>query len=132
MTLEGVQLRFRLGDTWASPVWAVLVDDLPVNLADGWVVRAQARRTYDSSPVQEWSTGNGRIRLGQALVEYGNTGEQDTTSTIQMFHSAVDSDGWDPFSADFEIEIERGSGENLERHTIVAGRISAIQDVSDT
>lgn len=130
--LEGVNLRFRLGDTWASPQWAVLIDDLSVDLTDGWVVRCQARRTTDSAPVQEWSTENNHVRLGEASVEFGNTGESDITSTIQLFHSAAESDAWDPFSAYYEVEIERGSGENVERHTIVAGRMTALQDISDT
>lgn len=133
MTLENVSLKFRLGDTWASPQWAVLVDDLPVDLSvDGWVVRCQARRRSHLEPVQEWSTTNGRVQLDVADVVYGATGESGATSTVQLKHSAGDSDSWEPFSADFEIEIERGSGVNVERHTIVSGRITALQDVTDT
>ncbi len=132
MTLENVVLKFRLGDTWVSPAWAVLVDDLPVNLvAGGWVVRCQARRTSDTAVVQEWSTVNGLILLGAASVEYGNTGETGETSTIQLRHSASLSGTWQPFAASFEIEIERGSGENVERHTIVSGRITALQDITE-
>lgn len=133
MTLENVSLKFRLGDTWVSPPWAVLVDDAVVDLAaDGWVVRCQARRTSGTAPVQEWSTENGRIQLGVATVEYGDSGQSAETSTIQLSHSAVESDSWDPFAASFEIEIERGSGSNIERHTVVSGRITAFQDVTDT
>jgi hypothetical protein len=132
VTLENVRLKFRLGDTWESPQWAVLVDDLPVNLAvDGWVVRCQARRRSDKAVLEEWSTGNGRVRLDLADVVYGNTGESGETSTIQLIHSARDSDSWDPFAADFEVEIERGSGANTERHTVVSGRIYGLQDVTD-
>lgn len=133
MTLENVQLRFRLGDTWSSPPWAVLIDDMTVDLTvGGWVVRCQARRTRSSVPVQEWSTENNRIRLDEAIVYFGDSGETDTTSTIQLHHSASASDSWEPFSSDFEVEIERGAGENIERHTIVSGRITAVQDISDT
>lgn len=132
MTLENVVLKFRLGDTWASPEWAVLVDDLPVDLvAGGWSVLCQARRSPDSPPVQEWSLDNDRVQIGLADVSFGNTGEVGETSTIQLRHSAFDSNEWDPFSADFEIEIERGSDVNVERHTIVSGRITALQDVTD-
>ena len=133
MTLENVSLKFRLGDTWVSQAWAVLVDDLPVNLsADGWVVRCQVRRTAETPPIQEWTSLNNRILIGAASVTYGNTGAVGETSTIQLRHTAAESDTWDPFAASFEIEIERGSGDNIERHTIVTGRMTAFQDIADT
>lgn len=131
MGAENVRLRFRLGDTWVSPAWAVLVDDLPVNLEDGWTVRAQARRRPHDPPVQEWSTDNGRILLGKASVEYGSTGQTAETSTVQLQHSAKDSDGWQPFSAEFELEIERGSDDNVERYTIASGRVTGLEDIAD-
>lgn len=132
MTLENVRLVFRLGDTWASPQWAVLVNDLPVDLSvGGWRVRCQARRTDSSALIREWTTANGRIQLDYADVLYGNSGDHGTTSTIQLRHSAVESDGWDPFAAGFEVEIERGSGNNIERYTVVSGRMIAVQDLAD-
>ncbi|MFA7264908.1 MAG: hypothetical protein WC054_01110 [Candidatus Nanopelagicales bacterium] len=113
-------------------MWAVLIDDLPVDLGvGGWVVRCQAKRLpTDSSPVQEWSTGNQRVILGRAQVVYGNDGSTGETSTVQLVHTASASQSWDPFSADFDIEIERGSGTNVERHTLVSGRITGTRDVT--
>lgn len=132
MTLEGVRLTFRLGDTWLSQAWAVLIDDEPVDLSiNGWVVRCQARRRSQDPAVQEWSTENGRILLGLASVQYGDTGAVGETSTIQLRHSAAESDAWDPFSAEFEIEIERGVEPEVERYTIVSGRVTGLQDVTD-
>lgn len=133
MTLENVQLRFRLGDTWTSEPWAVLVDDEPVDLAaDGWTVRCQARRRWSDEVLQEWSTDNGLIQLGVTTVEYGDPAQSGETSTIRLKHSAAESDSWDPFSSDFEIEIERGTGADIERHTIVYGRVTGYQDIADT
>lgn len=133
MALENVALRFYLGDTWSSPQWAVLVDDLPVNLSTGgWVVRCQARRGPGGPVLHEWTTGNNGIQLSTADVVFGDTGESGETSTIQLLNDADETDEWDPFSADFQIEIERGSGNNHERHTVISGRMTAIQDVVDT
>ncbi len=132
MTLEGVVLKFRLGDTWASPEWAVLVDDLPVDLSiDGWVVRCQARRKSSTAVIEEWSTDNARVQLGVADLVYGSDGEHGETSTIQLKHGASESEEWDPFAADFEVEIERGSGDNVERHTVISGRMYAVQDITE-
>jgi len=133
VALENVSLRFNLGDTWRSPIWAVLVDDLPVDLSTGgWTVRCQARRRPNAPVIYEWTNFNGGIQLDTAEVVYGNTGETGNTSTIQIVNDADVTDEWDPFSADFEIEIERGSGNNHERHTVVSGRMTALQDLADT
>jgi hypothetical protein len=133
VSLENVSLRFYLGDTWSSPQWAVLVDDLPVNLAaDGWVVRCQVRRTPDRPVLHEWSTTAGSIQLSTANVVFGDTGESGATSTIQLLNDADETDEWKPFSAEFEIEIERGSGNNVERHTVITGHMTAMEDVADT
>lgn len=133
MALENVSLRFYLGDTWRSPVWAVLVDDLPVDLSTGgWVTRCQARRGPRGPLLHEWTDSNGGIQLSTADVVFGDTGESGETSTIQIVNDADETDTWDPFSADFEVEIERGSGDNMERHTVLSGRMTALQDLADT
>jgi hypothetical protein len=133
VTLENVSLSFRLGDSWVSEAWAVLVDDAPVDLVnDGWLVRCQARRTSRLPVIQEWSTINDRILIGEASVQYGDTGAVAPTSTIQLRHSAEESELWDPFAASFDIEIQRGVGANIERHTVISGRITALQDITDT
>lgn len=133
MALENVTLRFYLGDTWSSPQWAVLVDDLPVDLSTGgWVVRCQARRGPRGPLLHEWTNFNGGIQLSTAEVVFGDTGESGETSTIQILNDADETDTWDPFSADFEVEIERGSGDNIERHTVLSGRMTALQDLADT
>ena len=132
MTLENVRLVFRLGDTWASDQWAVLVNDLPVDLAvNGWRVLCQARRTDGSPVLHEWSLTNGRVQLDYADVVYGNSGQHGSTSTVQLKHSASESEEWHPFAAGFEVEISRGFGNNIERYTVVSGRMIAVQDLAD-
>lgn len=131
MIAENVRLKFRLGDTWGSPVWAVLVHDQPVDLEDDWLVRVQARRRPEDAPVHEWTVQNGGLVLGRATVEYTSTQQTVETSTIQMVNSAYKSATWLPFSADFEVEISRGTGAQMERFTVVRGRISGLEDVTE-
>lgn len=132
MTLEAVNLKFRLGDTWASDEWAVLVDDLPVLLdTDGWRVTCQAKRAPDTPVLHEWSLDNNGVILGRVDVQFAGSEETEETSTIRITHSASISEEWDPFSASFEIQIERGTGTDIERHTVVAGTITGTEDITD-
>lgn len=132
MTLElSEPLKFRLGDTWSSPEWAILIDDNPVLLEDdNWNVTCQARRDFDTPVLHEWSTANGGVLLGLVDVTYSDGSPSVQTSTVQILHSAATSQEWDPFSARFEIQIERGSELNIERHTVVAGHMTGTPDVT--
>jgi hypothetical protein len=134
-TLENEVLRFRLGDTWVSPKYAVLIDDLPVDMTPEfghWSVKCQARRISSSAVIQEWTTENGRVIIGEAQVQYTSDGLWATTNTVQLFHTADESQLWTPFAANFEIELERYVNEVLERYTLVSGRMIARQDVAES
>jgi hypothetical protein len=134
-TLENQVLRFRLGDTWVSPIYAVLIDDLPADLtpvSGHWSVKCQAKRTPTSPVLQEWTTENGRIIISDVQVQYSTDNIWATTSAIRLFHTADDSQDWNPFSAYFEIELERYEDEVLERFTLVTGRMIAKHDIAES
>lgn len=125
-----VELSFPLGDTWAaSEAWALLIGDADVDLTDGWGVTAQARATDDATVLAEWSTANGRIALGRADVELED-GTTIETSTVQLRHSAAVSSAWQPFVADFDCQVERGIGADVERYTIASGTIRALRETT--
>lgn len=134
-TLKNQVLEFRLGDTWVSPIYAVLIDDLPADLTPlvgHWSVKCQARRTPSSPVLQEWTTENSRVIISEVQVQYSVDNIWASTSAIRLFHTADDSQHWSPFSAIFEIELERYEDEVLERFTLVTGRMIARQDVAES
>lgn len=137
-----LDLRFRVGDTWSSEEWAVLVNGGPVDLTvAGWTVRAQCReRPGDSEVLAEWSLGNGRVRLGLATFKLFADGPELTTSTVQLHHGPGDIPR--PFDGHIDCEITRRAVPDpdqpdpdpdaapLENYTIAAGRCRAEQDVT--
>lgn len=127
-----VHLDFVLGDDFATDEFAVLIDDEPVILdpAAGWSVRAQARaRRDDAGPAAiEWTTGNGRIRVGSATLAVDSTAV--TTSTVQLRHGP-ESETWLPLVGEYECEITRTvGGQILANRTILGGRVVARRGVS--
>lgn len=134
-----LDLKFRIGDTWSSEQWAVLVNGGPVNLGDpGWSVRAQCRDT-DGALVAEWSTANDRVRLGTAVVTLDDDGPELTTSTVQLHHDPAAFDA--PFEGRVECEITRHlvpdpesdpdpTAAPAENYTIAFGRCRASRDTS--
>lgn len=134
-TAEGplhADLTFVLGDSWAAPeAWAVLLNDLAVDLASGgWVVTAHARaEPADPTVLVEWSTGNGRILLEDASVTL-STGAVVTTSTVRLRHSAAASATWAPFAGGFDCQIQRGPVDDPERYTIASGTVRARRDTT--
>lgn len=117
-------LQFLIGDSWASPVWAVIVGGQGVDLTQGWTVHAQVRRrASDEAVLHEWAGSN--IVLGQAQVT--RTGGQLVfTSTVRLSHSGVESRAIPPFHGVWDLEIRKGS----QTYTIVGGTARAIEDVT--
>lgn len=119
-------LTFRVGDTFTGPVWAVVVAGAPVDLADGWTVRAQTRlRPGDPTVLMEWSTANGRVLLGSATVPRSD-GSSITTSTVQLTHPAAAASALVPFVGRYDCEITDGT----RTHTITDGTVVATRDVT--
>lgn len=121
-----VDLGFLLGDTWSGPAWAVVRDGAAVDLADGWAVRAQARRRpEDEAVLMEWSTANGRVVLGSASVTLSD-GTTLATSTVQLAHTAAAAAALPPFVGRYDCEISRDGT----TYTITEGQVTASRDVS--
>ncbi len=130
--METEHIEFVLGDDWQSRVWAVLIRGAPVDLTvGGWSVRAQARVDRDGAApaAVEWSTANGRIRIGSVPVKLSD-GSTAATSTVQAWHGP-ESETWAPFDGEWELEVTRRSqGIVVQNFTVVGGRCSARRGVS--
>lgn len=119
-------LTIRAGDTWSSPVWAVLVNKAPVNLADGWTVRAHARRRpRDLTALAQWTNADASIEIGQATVTLAG-GDPQVTSTVRLRTPAATSAGWDPWHGVFDVEVSKDG----QVYTIVTGTVRVIADVT--
>lgn len=137
-----VKLRWRVGDSWSSNEWAVLVNGAPVDLtAGGWQVRAQARgRAADEDVIAQWGThvvGAGTVALGTATVVLDDDGTELVTSTVQIRHTPAVSRGWGSLVGEFDAEVIRRPIPDLdpntppvENYTIAVGTVHAVRDVS--
>lgn len=125
MTLRH-DFKIRVGDTWSSPVWAVLLPGgLGVDLTDGWDVRASVRRHPLDGGAEVYAWQDAGIILGQAEVTLAD-GTEVTTSTVQLHHSGEDSEGWPLFVGPYDFEIRKGSDD----YTIAAGTVRAVAEVT--
>lgn len=107
MTLRH-DIKVRVGDTWSSPTWAVLLPGgLGVDLADGWTMRASVRRhrADGGAEVHEWAAPDGLI-VGQADVTL-STGTTVTTSTVALHHTGTESATWPIFVGPWDFEIRK-------------------------
>ena len=125
-------LTVRRGDSYMSPVWAIVLDAQPVDLTDGWTVRAQLRDRDDAVVVDFGATSGTSIVLGTAGVEVGSN--QITTSTIRLYLSAEATSLLRPRAQlPFDIEIEHptfGPLGDLFRVTVVSDMITVFGDVT--
>lgn len=117
MATDDVFVRFPLGRTFESETWGVLLRGQPVTSSDGWTVRAEATV---GGVVREWTSAGGpaRVVLGTTPVD-GVDGV--TTLTVQLAHDAAWTADWGPFTADFEVVLERGAGADVERYEVLSG-----------
>lgn len=126
MTLRH-DIKVRVGDTWSSPTWAVLLPGgLGVDLTDGWTLRASVRRhrADGGAEVHEWSAPDGLI-LGQAEVTL-SSGSTVTTSTVALRHTGADSTDWPIFVGPWDFEIAKGEDD----FTIAAGSFRTTREVT--
>jgi hypothetical protein len=124
-------MTIRVGDTYLSPTWAVVIGGAAVDLTDGWTVRAQAR-TKAGALVVDFTT-LGSVLFGTADVEVGE--DTVSTSTIRLYLPPSVTIVLDPTreSLPFEIEIENatfGPLDDLYRVTLVRDSMSIVGDVT--
>lgn len=127
MTLRH-DIKVRLGDTWSSPTWAVLLPGgVGVDLTDGWTLKASARRHRDDGGaiVHSWTDASNGVLLGQAEVTL-STGPTVTTSTVKLYHTGSQSAGWPVFVGPWDFEIARDADD----YTIAAGTFRTTREVT--
>ena len=120
-------IKVRVGDTWSSPTWAVLLPGgFGVDLTDGWTLKASVRRhrADGGAEVHEWAAPDGLI-LGQAEVTLAN-GTEVTTSTVALHHTGAESAGWPIFVGPWDFEISKGDDD----YTIAGGTFRAFREVT--
>lgn len=120
-------IKVRVGDTWHSPTWAVLLPGgLGVDLTDGWALKASVRRhrADGADQVHEWVQPGG-LTLGQADVTL-STGTTVTTSTVSLRHTGAESTSWPIFVGRWDFEISKGEDD----FTIAAGTFRTIREVT--
>jgi hypothetical protein len=123
-------LDIKVGDTFWSPRWAVLIAGVPVDLTAGWTVRAQIRPRPDSATVLHTFTGAGvRVTAPQAGEE------PDTTvpSTVQLHIPPAVSETFTEWVGAWDLEIEHptfGLGGALYRQTVLSGVARTTWDVT--
>lgn len=126
MTLRH-DIKVRVGDTWTSPTWAVLLPGgIGVDLTDGWTCRASVRRhrADGGALVYEWAEPDG-IVIGEAEVTL-STGTVVTTSTVVIAHTGDDSEDWPIFVGPWDFEISK----NVDDYTIAGGTFRTVTEVT--
>jgi hypothetical protein len=121
-------LDIKIGDTFWSPRWAVLIGGSPVDLTDGWVVRAQIRPLPSAETVLHTFTGI-QITAPQAGTE------PDTTvpSTVQLYIAPAVTQAFTAWVGFWDLEIEHptfGLGGSLYRKTVLSGLARTTWDVT--
>ena len=122
-------LRILTGDTWRSPRWAVVIGADPVDLTDGWSVKAQIRAWPQSgTAIHSW--GPTGVDLDTADVQVGGT--TLTTSTVRLRLTAAQTAALGAVAGVWDLEISHPTFDNgeLYRKTLVTGRVSSTEDVT--
>lgn len=120
-------LTIPIGDTWWSPLYAVIRGGQALDLEDGWTVRAQARaRPYEPTVFYAWDAADDHILIGTATVSTTAGGIGFQTSTVQLFHPGTVSEQWPVWDGVFDIEIRKDD----DVFTLVTGTIRTLADVT--
>lgn len=125
MTLRH-DIKTRLGDSWSSPTWAVILPGgLGVDLTDGWTVTASVLRERQGAVVHTYDASTNGVALGSATVTLSN-GATVTTSTVELRHTGAQTDDWPVFVGPWDCEIANG----VDRYTIVGGSFRTVREAS--
>lgn len=123
-------LDIKIGDTFWSERWAVLIAGVPVDLTQGWTVRAQIRPRPDSTVVLYTFTGTGvRLTPPQAGQEPNTT----VPSTAQLYIPPTVSGTFTEWVGVWDLQIEHptyGLDGTLYRKTVLSGVARTTWDVT--
>ena len=130
-----IDWTYRVGDTFTSEAFAVLVDGAPVVLDDGpggWSALAQAR--HGDVVVAAWSSEDDTIAFGVADINDAD-GALVSTATVALTHTPTQSRSRGPFGrTPIEVEVSRYApdaapgADPVESYTIAAGWVTALPD----
>ena len=116
-------VRHRRGDSFVSKTYAVLIDGAPVDLDDGWVIQAQARRTFDDAAViHEWDSG--QVVIGQ--VTFDRDGAEITTDWVRLETLGAATADWPVLVGEWDLQISKDGAV----YTIVEGSFRVTRDVT--
>lgn len=124
MTLRH-DIKTRLGDSWTSPTWAILLPGgVGIDLTGGWTVRAEvhASRKTDTS-LHTYTVDDGGVVLGTATVTLSD-GTEVETSTVVLQHD--DSIELPVFVGPWDCQIQKGT----QTYTIAAGSYRTVAQVT--
>lgn len=123
-------LDIKVGDTFWSPRWAVIIAGNAVDLTQGWTVRAQIRPRPDSMVILHDFTGDG------VKVTAPTAGEEpDTTvpSTVQLHIPDAVTAEFTEWLGEWDLEIYHatyGTGGTPFRKTVLSGIARTTWDVT--
>ncbi|MER5671173.1 hypothetical protein [Pseudonocardia alni] len=133
-TEAGTTLAVRVGDSYLSPTWAIVVDGAGIDIGDGWTVRAQARTSTGRLRI-DWSDDDEHgtaVLTGTAQVAVGTT--TVTTSTLRLYLTAAFSAELRSETLRFDVELNHptyGPLGDPYRVTVVSGFVSVTPDVTE-
>lgn len=123
MTLRH-NVKTTAGDSWASPVWAVVLPGgVGVDLDDDWQVAGSLTRR-DGNLVWNYLPPDG-ITLGRATITLSD-GRQIQTSTVQLTHSGQASNSFPISVGSWDCQISKGQ----QTYTIVSGSFRTTRGVT--
>jgi hypothetical protein len=123
-------LDIKVGDTFSSPRWAVLISGSPVDLTDGWTVRAQIRPRAGGTTVLHAFTDSG-VQI--TAPEPGEEPDTTVPSTVQLHIPATVAAAFTEWVGVWDLEIEHptyGLGGTLYRKTVLSGVARTTWDVT--
>lgn len=123
-------LDIRIGDSYLSPRWAIVIAGAAVQLEPNWTVRAQIRAQADDVvPLFEFDSE--QILITTVTVQVA--GVEVDTSAIQLYIPPPVSETFTAWSGVWDCEIANsayGPGGTEYRRTIVGGQALLTGDVT--
>lgn len=123
-------LDIKIGDTFRSERWAVVIGGEPVDLTDGWTARAQIRPRPDCDTVLHEFSGAG------VVVTAPEAGEDEDTvvpSTVQLYAPDTVTADLGEWVAVWDLELYHptyGVGGTPYRRTVLSGVARTRWDVT--
>lgn len=127
MSVRIDDLVILTGDTYLSPIWAVVIDGDGVDLAAGWTVRGEARDgsnrlIIDFSPTILLATTD--VAVGGSVIP---------TSTVRLYLKPEFTATLAPGTYNFDLDIShptKGPFNDPYRVTLVSSGVRVTEDVT--